>query len=159
MIGAGLRKQLFPTGSDPVGETIAIDGVPYEVKGTLAPHRIAEGPLYTPERGHPVADVFAGSLPECRCGSVPTDANQSIDVFVDDPSRAEETAGDIRDLLIRRHGRDGFGLMVHQRLLGSYKDIVEQNYLTLGGVGAVALVVSGLGIAAAMLALVTQRRL
>ena len=158
MIGAGLRKQLFLTESDPVGETIAIDGVPYEVKGTLAPHRIAEGPLYTPERAAQLQTFVQVPYRSAAADLFPPDANQSIDVFVEDPSRAEETAGDIRDLLIRRYGRDGFGLMVHQRLLGSYKDIVEQNYLTLGGVGAVALVVSGLGIAAAMLALVTQRR-
>ena len=158
VVGAGLRQQLFPTRSDPVGETIAIDGVPYVIKGVLAPHRVAEGPLYTLERATQLQTFVYVPYGSAVVDLFPPDTNPSIDVFVENPSRAEEAAGNIRDLLVRRHGSDGFGLMVHQRLLSSYTDIVEQNYLTLGGIGAVAMIVSGLGIAAAMLALVAQRR-
>ena len=158
IVGAGLRHRLFPTDSDPIGKTIGINGVPYEVKGILAPHRIAEGPLYTPERAAQLQTFVQVPYRSAIADLFPPGKNPSIDVFVEDPSRAEETAEDIRDLLIRRHGGDAFGLMVHQRLLGSYREIVELNYMALGGVGAVIMVVSGFGIAATMLALVADRR-
>lgn len=157
VVGWALRQQLFPTQSDPVGETIAIDGVPYEVKGVLAPHRIAEGPLYTAERAVQLQTLVYVPYRTAVAGLFPSDARPSIDVFVEDPSLAEEIAEDTRDLLVRRHGSDGFGFLVHQRLLDSHTDIVEQNYLVLGGIGAVAFIVSGFGITAAMLALVAQR--
>ena len=158
VVGAGLRQQLFPTESNPVGRTLVIDGLPYEVKGVLAPHPIAEGPLYTRETATQLQTFLHVPYQTAITGLFPPGASPSIDVFVADPARAEETAADIRDLLIRRHGGNGFGLMVHQRLLGAYADLIEQNYLVLGGVGVIALVVGGAGIAATMLASVAQRR-
>lgn len=158
LVGAGIRQQLFPTESNPVGKAIVIDGVPYEVKGVLAPHPIAEGSLYTRERATQLQTFVQVPYRSAVAGLFPPGARQSIDVFVADPARAEETAADIRDLLFRRHRGDGFGLMVHQRLLDSYTDLIEQNYLVLGGVGVIALVAGGAGIAAAMLASVVQRR-
>ena len=158
VVGAGLREQLFPTGSDPIGKSIVIDGVPFQVKGVLAPHRIAEGSLYSRERATQLQTFVQIPYRSAVAGLFPPGARQSIDVFLADPARAEETAAEVRDLLVRRHGGNGFGLMVHQRLLDSYTDLIEQNYLVLGGVGVIALVAGGAGIAAAMLASVAQRR-
>ena len=156
VIGAGLRKRLFPPTADPVGETIVIDGVPFTVKGVLAPHHLAQGPAYTPARADDLG-TFVYIPFQSAAGLFPAKGTVTIRVFVVDPTRAEETAGEIRDLLFRRHGRGGFGLYLHRERLDAQRDMIALNYAVFGGVAVVALTVGGLGILATMLVSVGQR--
>ena len=156
VIGAGLRKRLFPPTADPVGETIMIEGVAFSVKGVLGPHRIAEGPIYAPERALDLQTFVY--IPYQSAASVfPANTNLVIRAFLADPERADETAGDIGDLLFRRHGRT-FSLYLHRQRLEAYRDMVRLDYAVFTGVGVVALTVCGLGILATMFMSVVQRR-
>ena len=138
VIGAGLHKRLYPAGDDPLGDAILIDGVPFTVKGVLAPHRIMAGPLYTPERADQMETfVYVPFGP--AAGLFPTNAGISIRAFLVDPSRAEETARDIVDLLFRRHGRSDFGLLVHAERVRAYWDMIALESAVLVGVAAIAL--------------------
>ena len=155
VIGAGLRQRLFPAAADPVGETIMIDDVAFTVKGVLAPHRIAEGPMYTPERALDL-QTFVYIPFQSAASLFPANTNLVIRAFLVDPDRAEETATDIRDLLFRRHGR-GFSQYLHRQRLDAYRDMIELDYAVFAGVAVVALTVGGLGILATMLISVAQR--
>ena len=157
VIGAGLHRGLYRAGDDPVADTILIDGMPFTVKGVLAPHRIAAGPLYTPERTNQM-ETFVYIPFESAAGLFPDNAPVMIRAFLVDPSRAEETAGDIVDLLFRRHGRSNFSLLVHGERVRAYWDMIALEYAVLVGVGAIALAVGGLGVLVAMLLSVGQRK-
>ena len=157
VIGPGLRDRLFRQGIDPLGETILIDGVPFVVKGVLAPHPIMAGPNYTPEQAALMSVFVHVPFGTAETLLFPPDARLSIEVLSRKPGQVEGTANDIRDLLIRRHGREGFNLHMHHVLLDSARRTARQGYPVLGGIGAVALIVSGLGVMAVMLASVSQR--
>ena len=156
VIGAGLRKRLFPPTVDPVGETIMIDGVAFTVKGVLAPHRIAQGSMYTPERALDM-QTFAYLPFQSAASLFPADTNLVIRAFLTDPDLAEETAKEIGDLLYRRHGR-AFSMYVHRERLEGYRDMIALNYAVFFGVGVVALTVGGLGILGTTLLSVVQRQ-
>ena len=157
VIGPGLRERLFRQGVDPVGETILIDGLPFVVKGVLAPHPIMAGPNYTAERAASMSTFVYVPFGTAEALLFPADARLSIEVLSRVPGQVEQTANDIRDLLIRRHGREGFNLLMHHVLLDSARRTTRQGYAVLGGIGAVALIVSGLAVMAVMLASVSQR--
>ena len=105
VIGPGLRQRLFPPGADPIGENITIDGVPFEVKGVLAPHRLATEPNYNAERAIALGTFINVPFRTAADELFPPDARMLIGVVVDNPARAEEIARDIHDLMYRRHGR------------------------------------------------------
>ena len=157
VIGPKLRQGLFAPDTDPIGETVLVGGVPFQVKAVLAPHPIRHGPAYA---SSPVREVRSAWVPFRAAADLlfPQDARVSIDAYVDDASHAEAAARDIRDLLFRRHGQDGVSLLVHAQMLGLSRNLQRQEYLVLGGIGAVALIVSGLGVMASMLAAIRARR-
>jgi len=156
VIGPKLREGLFAPNADPIGETVLVSGVPFQVKAVLAPHPIRHGPAYA---SSPVREVRTAWVPFRAASDLlfPQDARVSIDAYVDDPLHAEAAARDIRDLLFRRHGQDGVSLLVHAGMLSLSRNLQRQEYLVLGGIGAVALVVSGLGVMASMLATIGPR--
>ena len=157
VIGPGLRERLFPEGADPIGETLLLDGIPFTVKGVLAPHPIMSGPNYTAERAALMSTFVHVPFRTAEAVLFPPDARLSIDVFVHNAEKVRETAADIDDLLMRRHGREGFQMQLHRTLLDVSRQTTRQRYAVLGGIGAVALIVSGLGVMAVMLASVSQR--
>ena len=156
VIGPKLREGLFAPDADPIGETVLVGGVPFQVKAVLAPHPIRHGPPYA---SSPVREVRTAWVPFRAASDLlfPPDARVFIDAYVDDALHAEVAARDIRDLLIRRHGQDGVSLLVHAEMLGVSRNLQRQDYLVLGGIGAVALIVSGLGVMASMLAAIGPR--
>ena len=157
VIGPGLRERLYPPGVDPIGETLLLDGVPFTVKGVLAPHPILAGPNYSAERAASMSTFAYVPFGTAEAILFPPDARMQIDVFAHDAGRVEETADDIHDLLMRRHGRQGFQTLLHRAFLDVIRQTTRQRYAILGGIGAIALIVSGLGVMAVMLASVSQR--
>ncbi|MDE0192343.1 MAG: ATP-binding cassette domain-containing protein [Gammaproteobacteria bacterium] len=151
-----LRESLFRPGEDPVGEIVLVDGLPFVVKGVLAPHTIRQGPMYA---SSPIREARHAFVPfrTARDQLLPKDARVSIDVYMTDSALVHDAANEIRDLLFRRHGRGGVSLAVHQDLLGAQEDLHRQNYVVLGGIGAVALLACGLGILATLLAGVSRQ--
>ena len=157
VIDPGLRERLFRQVVDPIGETILIDGVPFVVKGVLAPHPIMAGPNYTAEQVASMSMSVHVPFGTAQALLFPADARLWIEVLSRNPGQVEETASDIRDLLIRRHGREGFQFLMHHIFLDAARRTTRQGYAVLGGIGPVALIVSGLGVMAVMLASVGQR--
>ena len=79
-----------------------------------------------------------------------------LDVLVTDPARIDETATDIKDVLYRRHGID-FAVQNDALLWISGKKLSDVHIVIFTTIGAVAIVVGGLGIMAVSLASVNQR--
>ncbi len=161
VIGRTVRDRLFGPASDPLGETIYFDGLPFEVTGVLAPHPFGEGEgaTYKLREAGKVLRENVAFIPfrtgvEVLFG---TDVLNRIEVFVDDVSLLDKTARDIRDLMNRSHGREGYTVENDAIRLAAFKRLSGLHAAVLGTLAAVALLVGGFGIVAVTLAAVSQR--
>ena len=163
VIGPTVREQLFTDRVDPVGQHIHVGGVPFEVKGVLARFPLGGGRL-----------LGLASLPEesrrhlGRVVHVPfatgrdvlfgTDDLTRLDVLVRDVSRLDETASEIKDLLFRRHGEEGYTVRNDALQRATYRELSATQATTVGVLSVVALLVGGLGVMSVTLTSVSQRR-
>ena len=161
VIGRVLRDRLFGPDANAVGETIYFDGLPFEITGILAAHPVGEG------EGESYVLRDAGKLLRETVAFIPfrtgvevlfgTEELDRIEVFVDDVSRIDETARDVRDLMSRRHGREGYTVTNEALELAAYKELSRLHIGIFGTIAGVALLIGGFGIMAVTLATVSQR--
>ena len=163
LLGPTLRHELFDAGEDPIGQSVQVETVPLRVVGVLAEHPPVPGiptehlELYLKDRGNRLFIPFGtalgtGIFDESMTPSV------SLDVWVDDVAKIEDTASAVRDMLIRRHGRDGFGLDIARQSAEAFAEARSLHPAVLAGVAIVALVAGGFGVMGFMLAAVNERR-
>ena len=160
-IGRVLRDRLFEPDADALGETIYFDGLPFEVTGILAAHPVGEG------EGYSVRYREAGKLIRETIAFIPfrtgvevlfgTEELSRMDVFVEDVSRIDETARDLRDFMYRRHGREGYTVTNEAQRLAAYRELSDLHVGIFGSIAGVALLVGGFGIMTVTLAAVGQR--
>ena len=170
VIGPAVRDQLFPAGVDPVGEHIEINGLNFVVKGVLSrrPGFVGEGVILTTDPANPPPGLpfFFGTrdpnvfIPFKTGADVlfGTDELDGLDVIVEDVSRIEETAGDVQDLMFRRHGRGGYGVTNEAQTWAAHKKLKGMYAAVFATIAGVALLVGGVGIVSVTLAAVSQRR-
>ena len=161
VIGRVLRDRLFGPDANTLGETIYIDGLPFEVTGILAPHPVPEGEgvtVWLTEAGRRLQETVV-FIPFRTGAEVAfgTEELGRIEVFVEDVSRVDETARDVRDFMNRRHGREGYTVENDALRLAAYKELSRVHLGIFGTVTGVALLVGGFGIMAVTLATVSQR--
>ena len=162
VIGRPVRDHLFGPGTNAVGERIAINGVPFFVKGVLGPY---------PELGH--IGRLVGLTKEDYIGILESVAyvpfgGASAHIFDDDESpafvvevkdagRIEDTAADVRDVLIRRRGRENFAMRLPGEHAFSYHHIARTNREVLIAVAVIGVLLAGLGVMSIMLVSVAER--
>ena len=136
VIGPTLAQLLFAPGANPVGERIDIGGVSFAVKGVLGPHPIMESETYQNSTFPPRIQIPLETSRDTLLGrQVPL----HIVAHVVDVGRLEQTASDIRDLLIRRHGQSAFYLSLDVDLVGPYRASVIAHVGVLVGVGVASM--------------------
>ncbi|MDE0225367.1 MAG: ATP-binding cassette domain-containing protein [Gammaproteobacteria bacterium] len=161
VIGPTVRDRLFPPDESPLGQHVDIDGLPFVVRGVLAPHprQVGEGEM-----------MWSGPNWSDWIGTVvhvpfETGANlvfgkenlNGLDVLVADADRIDETAADITDLLFRHHGMEYE--VTNQALIWiSGKKLKTMHLVLFGAIAGIALVLGGMTIVAVSLAGVSQRR-
>ena len=157
-----MRDGLFGTDVNAIGERVAINGAPFLVKGVLGPYpELADGGAldgtakeqllgtlesvaYIPF-GTPAAIVFGDDEPV------------SFLVEVKDVGRIEETAADVRDVLIRRKGRENFAMRLPVDYAFSYHHLARTHRDVLIAVTVIGVLLAGLGVSVVMLISVVQR--
>ena len=152
VLGAYARDRLLPVPLPAVGEFVLVDGVPFLVKGVLRRRGKPNSPIvleqdtvvFVPFKT--AAALFFGARVD------------SIKVIVADPRRLGQTAQAVRDVLVRRHGGAGFRLYNPLGLRVGFSAIEKLFSALVGAVGAVSLVVGGMGVLSVMLVAVTERR-
>ncbi|MDR2779869.1 MAG: ABC transporter permease [Synergistaceae bacterium] len=157
VLGATLARELFG-GMDPVGQTIRISNIPFEVVGILASKgQSAMGsdqddmvvvPITTAQR-RLVRSSFADSI------------NMAF-VQVKDVSMIDSAMGEISALLRQRHripsgGEDDFTLGNMTDIINSLSQSTRAMTMLLGAVASISLIVGGIGIMNIMLVSVTER--
>jgi putative ABC transport system permease protein len=157
VIGETVARELFGT-LDPVGRSIRIQNIPFEVVGVLAPKgQSAIGqdqddtvvvPITTTQR-RLVRRAFADSI------------NMAF-VQAKDNSMMESAMTEIRALLRQRHRlsrdkEDDFNLQNMTQMMDSMAQATRVMALLLGAVASISLLVGGIGIMNIMLVSVTER--
>ena len=177
VLGPTVAEALFDEDVDPIGEQVLLAGVPFLVKGVLeeSPRPpnvdlpedwllamfgdVAYVPFYTG------LDILAPGMPELETvesgGSTLTAVvfgNLTIEVRVAAGTVVDEAAAAIRDLLIRRHGREGFGIHIDNERVATYEKLWRLHPALQAGIAAVSMFAAIVGVMATTLVSVGARR-
>ncbi|MFA6512475.1 MAG: ABC transporter permease [Patescibacteria group bacterium] len=154
-VGDSPRQQLFPgmSAEDILGEEVMIGTEAYEVIG-VAPAQTE-------------TSVFGGSTnPFSGFLAIPyatAEANfENTQIFrilgkATDPEQVDAVTGRIEEALLASHGTKDFSVFTQADLLGIIDNILSLITNAIVGIGAISLVVGGIGIMNIMLVSVTER--
>lgn len=168
VVGPTVVKRLFGSGVDPVGQHITIDGGLFEVKGVLGPY--PRSPEEVVGKDSTMSDQAVSELMERWEATtyVPfrtaaevlfgTGDLDGIDVVVDDASRVEQTAAEIRELLVLVHGREGVVASVKVSLAEAQRALSGLNVTMVLGIGCAVLLAAGLTVMSVMWVAVDSRK-
>jgi macrolide transport system ATP-binding/permease protein len=150
VLGQTVVSNLFPPGADPIGKFVLINNVPFQVLGVMS----AKGATAS---GADMDDVIfvplsTGSLRLFGQRNVKT-----ITVAVKDVSRIDQTQAAVTALLAERHHGDDFQIRNMAAVLETAEETQNTLTILLGAVGAISLIVGGIGVMNIMLVSVTER--
>ncbi|MYH32457.1 MAG: ATP-binding cassette domain-containing protein [Gammaproteobacteria bacterium] len=154
VIGSAAHELLFASETDPLGEFILIEDVPFRVKGVLEPRDLfPEDPTRNKvENTILIVPFSTGASYLFESGDI-----RSINVYVLDTDRIHETAASIRDLGIRRHGHEAFSTNYPLQFLATAERMRAQLWGFLGTLAGLILLAGMVSIAFIMLMSVRTR--
>ena len=159
VLGAALARHLFGD-NDPIGQRVLAGGVWFQIVGVLAPGSAAHAkpsPIARLDRDTAAfAPMTAMDLPLGEGDR--TTRVEEIAILADAPASVERVASAVDALMRRRHGTaGGWELVVPRELLNARLRAERVFSAVLVGIGALALLISGIGIMNIMLASVAER--
>ncbi len=159
VLGSAIAETLFPDNPLPIGETVRLNGVPFEVIGVMAEKG---GSLSNQDNAVFVPLTTAqGRLFSLRAPNGEYTLS-SISVQAVSEERMEAATEEIRAVLRERHrlaeeDEDDFNILSQADLIQSFSDITGVLTTFLGAIAGISLVVGGIGIMNIMLVSVTER--
>lgn len=151
VLGATVADEMFPDGGNPLGEYILIRNVPFQVIGVLT----RKG-----GSGFGGSDQDDAVFVPLKTGALRLFGQQfarSISVAVEDISRISETENTLVEFMTVRHGTQDFRVFNSAELLDTVASSQATFTMLLGAIGAISLVVGGIGVMNIMLVSVTER--
>ena len=161
VISSEVRSQLFATEVDPIGKEVLIGNQPFRIKGVLK------------RRTGIIQDAISDDVQEDlerRLNSrvfIPFQTGaallfgsrelQRATVFLHDSEKLFESADDVWDVLIRRHGSETFTIEHPGDGIRQAEELRARLWFGLGAAAGVALLAGGLGVMALMLSFVSLR--
>ena len=150
VLGQTVVDNIFPPGVDPVGKLVLIENVPFQVVGVMSPKGATSG-------GSDLDDVIFVPLSTGSLRLFGQHDVKTITVAVKNVKKIDATQDRVSALLVARH----HGLDFQIRNMAAVLQTAEetQNTLTvlLAAVGAISLIVGGIGVMNIMLVSVTER--
>lgn len=155
LLGSGIADTLFGADANVVGRQVLLGGQPFVVKGVFVPW---EAGFLDPEMFVPLHndDVFIplGTGVARLFG----DRSIRITVRVAAPTRLEDTARRLRDMLATRHDLDTFRLHTRSGSMGEWEEVHRVMEAVWATVGAIAVLLGGFGMFAVTTISVRARR-
>jgi len=150
VLGQTVVSNLFPAGTNPIGHFVLINNVPFQVLGVMSPKGATAS-------GADLDDVVfvplsTGSLRLFGQRNVKT-----ITVAVNDVDKIDATQTSVTALLAERHKAEDFQIRNMAAVLQAAEDTQNTLAVLLGSVGAISLLVGGIGVMNIMLVSVTER--
>ena len=154
VLGQTVAHNLFPDGRSPVGQVIRIRNVPFSVVGVLAP----KGGGF----GGDQDDVVLLPLQTGQVRLFGTGSVSQIMFQVDDAVPMKTAITQLDQLLRQQHQlgpalADDFAIFNNNDIIQRVQGVSQAMTVLLGSIGAVSLIVGGIGIMNLMLVSVTER--
>ena len=156
VLSADAAEDLFPNDKDPIGEEISVN-----VRGS----RLLYTVIGVKERIGGALGTFANN----RHGDIPLEAiylnypfvergeYEFFPISIDLDRNADDIETQVRAILDRRRAPDTYEIQKIEGLLNTFNTITRILQAVLGGIGAISLLVGGIGILNIMLVSVTER--
>ena len=152
VLGATVADELFPDGQDPLGEWVLIRNVPFQVIGVLTRKGGSSG-----IGGGDQDDAIYVPLKTGALRLFGEKFARQITVAVDDISMISKTERDLVQFMTARHGAEDFRIFNAAELLQTVEAAQQTTTLLLGSIGAISLLVGGIGVMNIMLVSVAER--
>ena len=147
VLGSTVRTELFGS-RNPLGEFIRIGGQRFRVVGVNAP----KGEFLGTDLDDMVFIPAGKGLQLFNRESL-----MEIDVFYSPRATAAQMSTSIRELLIKHHGYEDFTIVTQDQVLETMDDILNILKYAAAGLGAISLLVGGVGIATILMITVNER--
>ncbi|MEW6744297.1 MAG: ABC transporter permease [Planctomycetota bacterium] len=166
VLGHDAARALYPL-SDPIGQTLKIEGHPFEVVGVLArkgqtgSHTVLSNPDNSAYISFDTSFVRFGEL-QVRQGEGSSEAtkvemNRAV-LRVSNPSYLSPVAQAAQNLMTARHNQKDVEISIPYALLQEHRQAEKIFMWVMGSLAAISLLVGGIGIMNIMLANVAERR-
>ena len=150
VLGQTVVDNVFPAGSDPIGQHIVLNNVLFQVIGIMSER--GASPTGQDQDDAVFVPYTTGTLRLFGQRSL-----RNITVAADDASRMDETEAAVTALLGSRHGKVDFQIRNMASLLDTATETQNTLTLLLGSIAAISLLVGGIGVMNIMLVNVTER--
>ena len=147
VLGNKLQQELFP-GLNPVGQFVHIGGARFRVVGVLA----EKGEFLGINMDEMVFIPASKSMQLFNRQSL-----MEVDIFFNPRVSSETMAKKIRQFMIDRHGFEDFTLVTQDQMLATMDNILSVLTYAAAGLGAISLLVGGVGITTILMITVTER--
>lgn len=147
VLGSKMRDELFG-GRSPLGERIRIGGESYRVIGVME----SKGQML----GFDLDDTVF--IPVARAMAMfDRESLMEIDLLYAAGASASHIARQVRELMLRRHGDEDFTITTQDQMLDVLGSVLDVLTLAVGALGAISLLVGGVGILTIMTISVKER--
>jgi len=147
VLGSDLKEELFGK-TNPLGQHVHIGGNRFTVVGVMAP----KGDFL----GNDLDDMVY--IPAARALQLfNRESLMEIDIFYNPGTLTTDIVTRVKDLLIRRHGFEDFTIITQDQMLETMDNILRILKFAGGGLGAISLLVGGVGITTILMITVSER--
>jgi macrolide transport system ATP-binding/permease protein len=150
VLGQTVVRNVFPDGSDPIGQHLVLNNVLFQVIGIMSER--GASPTGQDQDDAVFVPYTTGSLRLFGQRYL-----RNITVAVDDVGRIDETEAAVTQLLTSRHGKMDFQIRNMASLIDTATETQNTLTILLGSIAAISLLVGGIGVMNIMLVNVTER--
>jgi putative ABC transport system permease protein len=158
VLGSTIAKKLFKPGEDPVGATVRVNGLLCEVVGVIKRYSMNDDPDdWNPMEGlkNNIAFIPITTMQRKLVGDIPL---TWLNMQVKDVNRLHEAVEEVQNIVRASHrGIDDFRVKTGEEDLQELQGM-QRNFMVVGtAIGAVTLIIGGIGIMNLMLASINER--
>lgn len=156
VLGSEVIKTLFPKGGDPLGATVVVSGLPCEIVGVLKRYEIqTEYGTISLRSKNNIALIPITTLQHKLNGDATL---AELNIQIDDPTRMRYGVDELNNIIGALHGGKKVATVSTNEQELQQLGNMQRNFLMVGGgVGAITLLVGGIGIMNLMLASINER--
>lgn len=156
VLGSEVIATLFPKGENPLGATVIVSGLPCEIVGVLKRYEIqTEYGTISLRSKNNIALIPITTLQHKLKGDATL---AELNVQIDDPARMRYGVDELNNIILALHGSKKVANVSTNEQELQQLATMQRNYLMVGGgVGAITLLVGGIGIMNLMLASINER--
>ncbi len=152
VVGSAMVEQLFGNQENVVGEKITVGQDEYTIIGQLEKPQ-SSGELFSSD----YESIAIISMDEAKRLNGGKDKILRIAISASDTASVNEVVERIKQNMLTRHGEDEFSVLTQEDLLKIFSDIIGILTTAVSAIGAISLIVGGIGISSVMFMSVADR--